>query len=168
MNLKILNNLIENISEEKILNLKNLVLNSSEIFLIGNGGSNAIASHIAVDYIKFFNKKCYVPNASDLLTMIVNDYGAENIYSKFIEYYHNNNSLAILISSSGNSKNILNAAYKCHELNIPMIILTGFSNSNSLNNFNSDNIKLKYWVNNMSYGVVEMSHQIFLHSIIEA
>lgn len=168
MNLKTLSNIVKDISEEQILYLKNLVLNSSEIFLIGNGGSNAIASHTAVDYTKFLRKKCHVPNTSDLLTMLVNDYGVENMYSKFIEYYHNDKQLAILISSSGNSKNILNAAYKCHELNIPMVVLTGFSNSNLLNSFNSDNIKLKYWVDDISYGVVEMSHQIFLHSIIEA
>ena len=169
MDLKTLTNIINNISEEQILELKTLVLNSSEIFLIGNGGSNAIASHIAVDYIKFLNKRCYIPNTSDLLTMIVNDYGAENMYSKFIEYYHNNsNQLAILISSSGNSKNILQAANKCKDLNIPMVTLTGFENSNLLNNFKSDNIKLKYWVENNNYGIVEMAHHIFLHSIIEA
>jgi D-sedoheptulose 7-phosphate isomerase len=169
MNLKILTNIVNNISEEQIVNLKTLVLNSSEIFLIGNGGSNAIASHMAVDYTKFLNKRCYVPNTSDLITMMVNDYGVENMYSKFIEYYHNNeNQLVILISSSGNSKNILQAADKCKELNIPMIILTGFKNSNSLNSFNSDNVKLKYWVDSDSYGVVEMAHHIFLHSIIEA
>jgi D-sedoheptulose 7-phosphate isomerase len=169
MNLKTLNNIINDISEEQILNLKNLVLDSSEIFLIGNGGSNAIASHTAVDYIKFLNKRCYVPNASDLITMMVNDYGVEQMYSKFIEYnYSNNKQLAILISSSGNSKNILQAAIKCNELNIPMIILTGFNDSNLLNSFDSNNIKLKYWVNSSNYGIVEMVHHIFLHSIIEA
>jgi D-sedoheptulose 7-phosphate isomerase len=169
MNLKNLTNIINNISEEQILDLKNLISTSSEIFLIGNGGSNAIASHMAVDYIKFFNKKCFVPNASDLLTMMVNDYGIEKMYSKFIEYnYNKNNQLAILISSSGNSKNVLEAAYKCHELNIPMIILTGFDNTNKLNLFNSNNIKSKYWVDSKSYGIVEMAHHVFLHSIIEA
>lgn len=168
MDLKILTNNINSISEEQISTLKALVSRSSEIVLIGNGGSNAIASHIAVDYTKFLNKRCYVPNASDLLTMLVNDYGIENMYSKFIEYCFKENQLAILISSSGNSKNILNAARKCCELNIPTIILTGFSYSNSLNSFQSDNIKLKYWVDSMSYGLTEMSHQIFLHSIIEA
>ncbi len=169
MNLKVLNNVIENIPGERISDLKTLISDSSEIFLIGNGGSNAIASHTAVDYIKFLNKRCYVPNASDLITMIVNDYGIENMYSKFIEYYHsNNNQLAILISSSGNSKNILEAARKCHELNIPMVILTGFDYFNLLNTFDSSNIKLTYWVDNTSYGVVEMAHHIFLHSIIEA
>lgn len=169
MNLTTLTDSIKNISEECILDLKNLVLKSPEIFLIGNGGSNAIASHTAVDYIKFLNRRCHVPNASDLITMIVNDYGAENMYSKFIEYnYSENKQLAILISSSGNSKNILQAAIKCDELNIPMIILTGFDISNPLNNLNLDNIKLKYWVDSKNYGIVEMTHHIFLHSIIEA
>lgn len=169
MNLKVLSDIIKNIPEEQILGLKTLISDSSEIFLIGNGGSNAIASHTAVDYIKFLNKRCYIPNASDLITMIVNDYGSQNMYSKFIEYYYsNNNQLAILISSSGNSKNILEAAHKCHELNIPMVILTGFNYFNLLNTFNSSNIKLKYWADSTSYGIVEMVHHIFLHSIIEA
>jgi D-sedoheptulose 7-phosphate isomerase len=168
MNLISLINSINNISEGQILTLKNLISNSSEILLVGNGGSNAIASHMAVDYIKFFNKKCLVPNASDLITMIVNDYGSEKMYSKFIEYNPGNNQLAILISSSGNSKNILEAAYKCDELNIPMVILTGFDKNNKLNSFESNNVKLKCWVDNKSYGVVEMVHHIFLHSIIEA
>jgi D-sedoheptulose 7-phosphate isomerase len=166
MNLNKLSNLINQISPEQVSTLKQLVLDATEIVLIGNGGSNAIASHMAVDYTKFLNKRCYVPNASDMLSMMTNDYGVENMYSKFIEYNYSPNQLAILISSSGNSINIVNAAYKCNKLNIPMILLSGFDPMNKLNLLEHKNIKMNYWVDSTNYGEVEMAHHVFLHSIV--
>jgi D-sedoheptulose 7-phosphate isomerase len=166
MNLNKLSNIINQISSEQVSTLKQLVLDATEIVLIGNGGSNAIASHMAVDYTKFLNKRCYVPNASDMLSMMTNDYGVNNMYSKFIEYNYSPNQLAILISSSGNSANIVNAAHKCNELNIPMILLSGFSPMNNLNLLEYNNIKMNYWVDSTNYGEVEMAHHIFLHSIV--
>jgi D-sedoheptulose 7-phosphate isomerase len=166
MNLNKLSNIINQISPEQVSILKQLVLDATEIVLIGNGGSNAIASHMAVDYTKFLNKRCYVPNASDMLSMMTNDYGVENMYSKFIEYNYSPNQLAILISSSGNSANIVNAAHKCNELNIPMILLSGFSPMNNLNLLGYNNVKMNYWVDSANYGEVEMAHHIFLHSIV--
>ena len=166
MNLNKLSNIINQISPEQVSTLKQLVLDATEIVLIGNGGSNAIASHMAVDYTKFLNKRCYVPNASDMLSMMTNDYGVNNMYSKFIEYNYSPNQLAILISSSGNSANIVNAAHKCNELNIPMILLSGFSSMNNLNLLEYKNIKMNYWVDSTNYGEVEMAHHIFLHSIV--
>ena len=166
MNLNKLSNIINQISPEQVSTLKQLVLDATEIVLIGNGGSNAISSHMAVDYTKFLNKRCYVPNASDMLSMMANDYGINNMYSKFIEYNYSPNQLAILISSSGNSANIVNAAHKCNELNIPMILLSGFSPMNNLNLLEYSNIKMNYWVDSTNYGEVEMAHHIFLHSIV--
>jgi D-sedoheptulose 7-phosphate isomerase len=166
MNLSKLSNIINQISLDQVSTLKQLVLDATEIVLIGNGGSNAIASHMAVDYTKFLNKRCYVPNASDMLSMMTNDYGIENMYSKFIEYNYSPNQLVILISSSGNSTNIVNAAHKCNELNIPMVLLSGFSPMNKLNLLEYKNIKMNYWVDSTNYGEVEMAHHIFLHSIV--
>ena len=166
MNLNKLSNIINQISSEQVSTLKQLVLDATEIVLVGNGGSNAIASHMAVDYTKFLNKRCYVPNASDMLSMMTNDYGVENMYSKFIEYNYSPNQLAILISSSGNSANIVNAADKCDKLNIPMILLSGFSPMNKLNLLEYKNIKMNYWVDSTNYGEVEMAHHVFLHSIV--
>ena len=166
MNLNKLSNIINQIPPEQVSTLKQLVLDVTEIVLIGNGGSNAIASHMAVDYTKFLNKRCYVPNASDMLSMMTNDYGVENMYSKFIEYNYSPNQLAILISSSGNSANIVNAADKCDKLNIPMILLSGFSPMNKLNLLEYKNIKMNYWVDSTNYGEVEMAHHVFLHSIV--
>lgn len=166
MNLNRLSNLIEAIPVSKVTALKQLILDASEVVLIGNGGSNAVASHMAIDYMKFLGKKCYVPNASDLMSMMVNDYGADNMYSKFLEYNHSPNQLAILISSSGNSANIVNAAYTCDRLGTAMVLLSGFDPMNKLNTLESKNIKMNYWVDSDNYGEVEMLHHILLHAIV--
>jgi D-sedoheptulose 7-phosphate isomerase len=168
MKIKELSSVLNKITDKQVETLAKRVEQADTIFLIGNGGSNAIASHMAVDYIKFLKKRCFVPNASDLVTMMVNDYGREEMYSRFIEYYYtpNEKQLAILISSSGNSVNILTAAETCLTLGIPMILLSGFNKTNPLNNSKFSNTVLKYWVNSKSYGVVEMAHHSFLHAII--
>lgn len=168
MNLKELSNVLNEVTEEQLTGLRRAVDAAEDIFLIGNGGSNAIASHMAVDYIKFLKKRCFVPNASDLLSMTVNDYGSAYMYSQFIDYYLDidRKQLAILISSSGNSVNIINAVNRCNFYNIPVILLTGFKKSNVVNNLTYPNIILKYWVDSENYGVVEMAHHSFLHAIV--
>lgn len=168
MNLKDLSKALDKISDKQVQELGNIIADASEIFLIGNGGSNAIASHMAVDYVKFLDKKCHVPTATDMMSMIVNDYGPAEMYAQFIQYYYKDSvkQLAILISSSGNSMNVVNAANTCNQLRIPMILLSGFESSNLLNKFDSSMVKLRYWVDAKSYGVVEMAHHSFLHAIV--
>jgi len=168
MNLKELTKVLDGITDQQVLELKRAVENTDDVYLIGNGGSNAIASHMAVDYIKFLKKRCFVPNASDLLSMTVNDYGSAYMYSQFIDYYLDidRKQLAILISSSGNSVNIINAVNRCSFYNIPVILLTGFKKSNVVNSLTYPNIILKYWVDSENYGVVEMAHHSLLHAIV--
>lgn len=166
MNLEELVQKLNAVDPKELSSLKESIDRHKEIILVGNGGSNAIASHMAVDYIKFLNKKCYVPNASDLMTMIVNDFGKEEMYSKFIEYHYTNDTLVILISSSGNSKNIVEAAITCYDLNLPVITLTGFNKSNVLNSLELSNIIQKIHVDSRNYGVVEMTHHSILHSVV--
>lgn len=164
MDLRELIQALNDVSELELKHLKRLVDRHREIILIGNGGSNAIASHMAVDYTKFLGKRCYVPNASDLMTMIVNDYGVENMYSKFIEYNYNKDSLVILISSSGNSQNIVNANLTASDLGLEVVTLSGFNRNNKLTS--SSRGLLDIWVDSKSYGVVEMAHHSILHSVV--
>ena len=57
--------------------LSSLVSKFNKIIIIGNGGSNAIASHIAVDYTKFLNKQALSFSDSPRLTAYINDYGRD-------------------------------------------------------------------------------------------
>lgn len=160
---------VNNISIELQQKLLASVIRSSKVIIIGNGGSNSIASHIAVDYRKFLNKKVEVLSDASMITMLVNDYGADNAYSKFIEMNNEAGMLVILISSSGNSTNVVNALHTANSLGADIICLSGFNIDNKLNTVAKDieNVSISYHVNSNSYGVVENTHQIFLHSIID-
>ena len=154
---------LNKITEDTKNNLGYFINNHSEIIIIGNGGSNSIASHISQDYTKVLNKKSYSFSDPSRLTCYINDYGRDNAYAEFLDDFAGKDTLVILISSSGNSMNIVNAAKYCENSNITYLVLTGFNKNNKLNNMNAS---FKYHVDSIDYGIVECVHQILLHSII--
>ena len=87
------------------------------IYVVGNGGSAAIASHAAIDFLKNGNIPATTFNDASLLTCISNDYGYENVFVKPIEMLAREGDLVICISSSGNSANIIKAANIAKNLN---------------------------------------------------
>ena len=78
--------------------------NHSRIIILGNGGSSSVASHISQDYMKFRGKKVSILSDPSMLTMLTNDFKYENAYQKFLEYYVEDETLVILMSSGGESK----------------------------------------------------------------
>ena len=123
---------------EKIINEYN------NIIIIGNGGSNSVASHIAQDYTKMLDKRVISFSDPSRLTCYINDYGRDLAYVEFLRDFADKNTLVILISSSGNSMNIFNSVVYCKSLNIPTILLSGFDKDNKLNTF--PDAKLKFFV----------------------
>ena len=136
---------------------------SKKIILAGNGGSAAMASHVAVDLTKAARIRSINFNEADLLTCFANDYGYENVFEKAVEFYGDEGDLLVLISSSGQSKNVLNAAKKARGMDIGVITLTGFRRDNQLRQMGDFNL----WVNSTSYNVVEMTHHIWLVAIVD-
>ena len=163
MNLDNLKLEIDNI-KDKTNELSQLVSLFEKVIIIGNGGSNAMASHISVDYTKFLKKKSFSFSDAPMLTAYINDYGRDNAYKQFLVDFVDGNTLVILISSSGNSMNVVNAAQWCEDNNIPYAVLSGFNPNNKLNQMDAN---FKYHVNYNSYAVVELAHEILLHSIID-
>ena len=155
------------VNEHKAV-LGKILSDHSNIFIFGNGGSHSIAEHISQDYSKFLDKNTFTISNNSIITAFSNDYGFENLFLNYLKSFKNfTNILVILISSSGNSNNIINCAKYCHQNKINYISLTGFSEKNSLNIFESKYCLLKVWVNSKSYGVVELTHESLLHSIID-
>tara|TARA_Y100000114_G_scaffold143059_1_gene150227 strand:+ start:1805 stop:2296 length:492 start_codon:yes stop_codon:yes gene_type:complete len=163
MNLANLKLELNKITEDTKNNLGYFINNHSEIIIIGNGGSNSIASHISQDYTKVLDKKSYSFSDPSRLTCYINDYGRDNAYAEFLDDFAGKDTLVILISSSGNSMNIINAAKYCEDSDITYLALTGFNKNNKLNNMNAS---FKYHVNSDDYGIIECIHQIVLHSIL--
>ena len=146
----------------QLLELKELLLktkeNKSKVIIAGNGGSSSIASHLSIDLTKQAKIRTINFNESNLITCFSNDFGYENWLSKSLEYYADQNDVIILISSSGKSQNILNAARFSLQKNLKLITFTGFDEQNPLKNLGAIN----FWVNSKSYNIVENTHQIWL------
>ena len=153
---------------ESIIKIKNLVLKAkqtnSRILIFGNGGSAAIASHVSVDMTKNIKVKAMNFNEADLITCFSNDYGYEKWIEKAIEFYGNKGDILILISSSGKSKNMLNACKVARRKKIQKIItLTGNKKNNPLSKLGDINL----WVDSNIYNYIENIHQIWLLAVCD-
>ena len=155
--------------KDKIIRLaesiKNIKRNKGKIIIFGNGGSAATASHFSVDLTKNAKIRAINFNEADLITCLSNDYGHDNWVKKAIEFYIDKNDLVILISTSGNSKNVINAAKFLKKKKLPFFSLTGMKKNNLLNKISIS--KNNLWVNNMSYNQIEIVHHLVLLLIID-
>ena len=163
-----LKNLISNNFNLKLIQKLVLVLkkinNKNKIIIFGNGGSAAIANHFMTDVSKNTKIKCITLSDTSLITCLANDYGYENLNKKYIEYYGNAGDILIVISSSGESKNIINACKEAKKLKFGKIVtLTGFKKNNTLSKMGNIN----FWVNANNYNLIENTHQIYLLSAID-
>jgi D-sedoheptulose 7-phosphate isomerase len=134
-----------------------------KVYIVGNGGSAAIASHVAIDFLKNGNISAMAFNDASLLTCISNDIGFEDVFAKPIEIHGQEGDLVICISSSGESANIIKAAKTAKEKDCFLITLSGFDPKNKLRPMGDVN----FFVPSFSYGFVEIIHQLILHSILD-
>lgn len=165
MNLEKYKQCLDQIDLQDLTRLNDTVRAADNIIILGNGGSNAISAHIAQDYSSQLKIKTLCFADSPRLSCYANDFGWEQAYVKFIEQFANKNTLVILMSSSGESKNILNAAEYCAEHKLKIVTLSGFNADNQLKT-QFESSSLHFYVNSNDYGVVECLHQLILHSIL--
>lgn len=149
------------IARDMLLRIKN---NNNKVLIFGNGGSASISSHFSTDLTKNAKLRCINFNEASLITCFANDYGYDNWVEKAIEFHGNEGDILILISSSGQSKNILNAVKAARSSNFDSIItLSGFDNNNPLRSLGDLNL----WVDSKSYNFVENIHQIWLLAVVD-
>lgn len=144
--------------------LKDTKKAKSKIILIGNGGSSAIAEHMAIDLTKNAGLEAITVSGSPMLTTFSNDYGYERVFQKAIQVFGREHDVLIAISSSGTSKNILNACREAKAKEMKIITLSGFTKDNALRTKGDVNI----WVNSRAFGYVELIHNLILHYINDA
>ena len=142
------------------------------IFIVGNGGSCAIAEHISTDLNKRCKVKALTLSNNSLLTALTNDYGQENALVKWMKISDfSRNDYLIAISSSGKSKNIINALNHADHCGAQTLSIFGMdgehpfpSQNNSVSNFPQHEY---FHIDSHNYGVVELTSEIILHSIVE-
>tara|TARA_X000000950_G_scaffold285675_1_gene392233 strand:- start:898 stop:1455 length:558 start_codon:yes stop_codon:yes gene_type:complete len=158
---------LNKIDQRDLLKIVKIITNAkktkNKIILVGNGGSAAISSHVSVDFTKICKIRSINFNEADLITCYANDYGYENWVAKSLESFAKKNDVAILISSSGESKNIINGLKKANKMGLKTITLTGFKKNNTVSKLGSINL----WINSKKYNIIEMVHHIWLLSICD-
>lgn len=134
-----------------------------KLFLIGNGASASISSHIATDFWKNAGIRALAFNDSSLLTCISNDYGYKHVFEKPIDMFADRGDILIAISSSGQSDNILSGVLAAEKKNVKVITLSGFDKDNPLGSLGDIN----FYVPASEYGYVEAVHLSICHCLVD-
>jgi D-sedoheptulose 7-phosphate isomerase len=143
----------------------------ANIYLIGNGGSSAIASHFANDLnkttlghkgekkVRRFRAICLSDN-TPVLTAWANDAGYEKIFSEQLKNFAKPHDVLVAISSSGNSPNIIEAVKTAKEMQMPVVGFIGFDGGKVASLADA-----KIYIPSVKYGIVESAHDAICHLI---
>ena len=165
-------NEIDNEIVEKVIfqwknNLQHQRRDSARIFIIGNGGSCAIAEHISTDLNKRCKVKAHTLSNNSLATCLSNDYGYENAFTQWLQINQINSfDFLVAISSSGKSLNILNAIHHAQDCLAPVFAIFGMDGNTDFLEWN-DLQNYFIHIDSYNYGVIELTTEIILHSIVE-
>lgn len=134
------------------------------IYFIGNGGSAAIASHMAIDWLKNGNVAAQCFNDGASITCLANDYGYDRVFAVPLVRHGKEGDLLFAISSSGQSGSILNGMAAAKAGGMGTVTLSGFAPDNPLRELGDVN----FYVPSDRYGIVEVCHHAICHSILDA
>ncbi len=151
------------------ISIEKTIKNNSKVYVIGNGGSSATASHMANDLGIGLKRRdirdidiISLGDNSAVTSAIANDIGYENIFYMQLKNILKPKDIIIAISCSGNSPNIIKAVQYAKEIGTNIIGVTGFDGGElkSLSNINFHVDAPKG-----EYGLVEDVHMILDHII---
>jgi D-sedoheptulose 7-phosphate isomerase len=146
------------------LNLLKVISNNGRrVFVIGNGGSAAVASHVVNDLVNMTLTRAHSLSDPALLSCMTNDFGHDVALSRILEVWCERGDLLIAISSSGRSANICIAANTARRLGATVMTLTGFEAENQLRKLGDINL----WLDSKNYGLVETGHAFVLHHLTD-
>ena len=131
--LSTINSLKNSFSDIKLFSdlISSALINNKKLLTCGNGGSAADSIHLSSEIVGRYekNRKGYsaisLASESSALTAIGNDFGFENIFSRQVDALGDSGDILILISTSGNSQNLINACIAAKKKNIKVLGLLG-------------------------------------------
>ena len=137
--------------------------NNKTIYAAGNGASASIASHFAADLAKNGHIHTQVFSDLALITAVSNDIGYDQVFSEPLRRRGQPGDMLVLISSSGNSSNLLAAAETAKLLGVNIVTISAMNADNKLRKYGM----LNAYVPAMSYGNAESIHAAILHYWID-
>jgi D-sedoheptulose 7-phosphate isomerase len=139
-----------------------------KVLLFGNGGSAADAQHIADEWTGRFRRErpplpaiALTANTSDL-TAIGNDYGFEHVFSRLVAAHGQPGDVALALSTSGNSENVLVAVREARSRGLLCIGLTGKGGGRL-----AGEVDVALVVPSDATARIQESHMTFLHALCE-
>jgi len=158
---------LDNDIADTIIEAKRVIMatkeNGGQLFFAGNGASASIANHASLDFTKQAKVRSVNFNESAFITAFSNDYGYENWIEKALGFYAAAGDTLILVSCSGTSPNVVNAAKYANLNGINVITFTGFQEDNPLKTAGDVN----FWLDCRAYNIIEGIHQLWLLSICD-
>lgn len=142
--------------------------NGHKVIICGNGGSAADASHMAAELVGRFKrdrKGLAAIALSDTANMsaIANDYGYENVFSRQINALGKEDDVLICLSTSGSSKNVVNAALEGKEKDMRVISITGLAS-----NFVSNESHVSLTIPSVNTARIQEATILLIHCICDA
>lgn len=164
---------LASVQSEKIMAAAKLLVDTisrdAQVFVCGNGGSAAIANHLVCDHVKSVRTDTtltprihsLVANIS-LFSALANDISYDQVFSYQLSCYARPGDLLLVISSSGDSENIVRALAEAKRLGIPSIAFSGFDGGRAL-----QQSSISLHVDSHNYGIVEDTHQALMHALAQ-
>lgn len=129
------------------------------IYLVGNGASASMASHLAADLAKNGQLHTEVFSDLSLITAIANDISFDEVFAVPLKRRMKPGDMLVAISSSGNSPNVLKAVQEAKRLGGYAVTLSAMKSSNPLRRSGD----LNFYVSAPTYGEAETCHAAILH-----
>ena len=126
------------------MQLTELVRAAKRVYLIGNGGSYANATHIANDLLSA-GIRAYTLDAATL-TASANDRGYENVFAHWIETVGEKGDLLIALSGSGTSPNILKAIAVAKRIGMSVHLETDYLRTRDMQQSEEDQVRLGHTI----------------------
>ena len=168
-----LNNVIKSLDKDKIYEFAELIektiKKNKTIYVCGNGGSHAIANHFVCDYFKVLSQETNLKvkmkslcSDDALISAISNDFSYDDVFLYQAERLITNDDILILISSSGNSKNIKKILNFTNKKKIKSIGLCSFSGG-----YLKKKCTIPIYSKINNYGISEDVNHIIMHFVMQ-
>lgn len=135
----------------------------NKMIFLGNGASASIASHGAVDFTKQGKVRSMDFNEPNFITAFANDYGFQNYMARGLACYADKGDAVVLISVSGTSPNIVEAAKYAKDNGLKVVTFSGKSPDNALRQLGDVN----FWIGSAAYNVVEAVHMLWMTTVVD-
>ncbi|MFT4927071.1 MAG: D-sedoheptulose 7-phosphate isomerase [Phenylobacterium sp.] len=137
--------------------------NGKKMMFAGNGASAAISAHGAVDFTKQAGVRGVTFNEADLITCFANDFGYDQWMAKAVEHYGDDGDVVVLISVSGTSPSVVEAAKYAKSRGMKVVTFSGKTADNPLRQLGDIN----FWVDSRAYNIVEGIHMMWLTAVVD-